>query len=522
MRNLLLFIIILCTQYNYGYTTTEDTLIYLNDLNFVSQQEKDGFIGKLINSEHDLMHLIINAKISSPSQSLEWFDKQYDQFLINFQNEKFRELKTEKKIKAIYSTVHDKLLKKYNAEVTFEEIFINGNYNCVTATMLYGLILTHFNIPFEIKETPEHVFLVAKGENNKSILMESTNPLKGTINYNQSFKDEFVKYIQESKLATASEVMNLGVDSVFRKFYFPEKSINLRQMAGIQYYNNAISPLADKKFEVTLDQLMKSHYLYPTEKSRYLIMLTLSSLLANTTYLNENDWKYYVIISRISSDKINTSLMNDEFTRLTQLVFVEKSDILKYQEAYNYISGQIADSVLKAKNAYVFNYQMGRYYLILNRFKEAFPYIEAAFKLSPDNFEIKTVFINTLMAVMDDYEGEEGIAKIEGYYSNYKNLRDDLQLSQVLLMSYLYIASEKYSNEKWSEGDNYLSKFEKMMESEQKSVNGQIYYQMEEVYTRVAGHYFKYNNNKKAKEYILRGLKYYPDSYRLKNSLKMM
>jgi hypothetical protein len=49
-----------------------------------------------------------------------------------------------------------------------------------------------------------------------------------------------------------------------------------------------------------------------------------------------------------------------------------------------------------------------------------------------------------------------------------------------------------------------------------------IYVSIEDIYTKVAAHYFKLNNNKKARDYVTRGLKYYPQSYRLQNSLKML
>ena len=80
---------------------------------------------------------------------------------IKFSRQKEKKEKHERKrIKRIYNTIHNTFLEKYNIEAHFSDIFINGNYNCVSATALYSYVFESLEIPYKIKETPTHVYLV--------------------------------------------------------------------------------------------------------------------------------------------------------------------------------------------------------------------------------------------------------------------------------------------------------------------------------------------------------------------------
>lgn len=95
---------------------------------------------------------------------------------IKFSRQKEKKEKHERKrIKRIYNTIHNTFLEKYNIEAHFSDIFINGNYNCVSATALYSYVFESLEIPYKIKETPTHVYLVVYPKSYK-IYIETTVP----------------------------------------------------------------------------------------------------------------------------------------------------------------------------------------------------------------------------------------------------------------------------------------------------------------------------------------------------------
>ena len=122
-----------------------------------------------------------------------------------------------KQIQTIYKSSHSKFFSKYEAEAYFNEIFENGNYNCVTASALYALIFDAFNINYAIKETPTHVYLIADTSNLQT-LIESTLPGSGVVTYNEKFKKDYIEYLNANKIISDKEYKNSTTEELFRTY----------------------------------------------------------------------------------------------------------------------------------------------------------------------------------------------------------------------------------------------------------------------------------------------------------------
>jgi hypothetical protein len=492
-----------------------DSLVRYADLRFSSSNEKQAFDELSDPTPGHYFKLALNA-IPKGSETSYDYEEHFNKVSQKIGTTEFIAMKPEKKVKIIYSGVQDELLRKYNAKATFNQIFLKGEYNCVTASMLYGIMLLRYNIPFEVKETPEHVYLVTK-PGKKSMMLESTDPVLGYVSYNDTYKEHFIKYLQDHKMISSDELVKNGIDSIFNRFYFPHTSIGLKELAGIQYSNNAIFALQENNFRTAFDQLQKSYFLYPSEKSRYLAFSTLSLLLLNASYQNEEDWNYYVCYSRLKGGIISNDAFKSEFSRMTQKILIEKSNPEKFHKAYQFISNGITDTSLRKDISAIYNFEMAKYHLTTNRIIEAFPYIEEAYRLTPENFDVKNLFFSTFYLRLGYCSEDEGLEFIQKYSERYEQLRNDSRLISMMTEYYLRKASSAYDDEKWEDGNKFLVKYEEIADTYPGGINE---YQVEEVYITIAAHYFKVNNVKRSKEYILKGLKYYPSSFRLQKSLK--
>ncbi|MDL5047682.1 hypothetical protein QQ054_16830 [Oscillatoria amoena NRMC-F 0135] len=56
-----------------------------------------------------------------------------------------------------FNATHKRYLKHFAKEASFATIFDDGRYNCLTGTILYSLILSHFNISHQVIETNYHI-----------------------------------------------------------------------------------------------------------------------------------------------------------------------------------------------------------------------------------------------------------------------------------------------------------------------------------------------------------------------------
>jgi tetratricopeptide (TPR) repeat protein len=441
------------------------------------------------------------------------------QYLKVLQEKKINEMKPEKQVKMLYKETHSQFFKKYEGNPVFEDIFKNGNYNCVTATLLYALLFDTLNIDYQIKESAVHVFLVAL-PGNKSITVESTDPKKGYLVLNESFKNKFVEYLLAQKLVTLSEVSQEGKDAIFDKFYYAQNNISLRQLIALLYYNNGVQFMDNGDYNRALKHFLKSYYLYPSEKSKYLVLSNILNELNKANYTKEEDWRNYVILSNFAGTMISVDNYCDEFLRITNRLLIEKTDTINYNNVYRYINQSVTDTVILKKISYIYHYESGRMYLTNKDYAKAYPHFELAFLLQPDNYQVQNIFVETFTASLQTMQEDTAMAKLEQIMEVYGKSLANTKMFYFLAAAYLYKAQLAFSNQKIKEGDEYLSKFESTYLKY--NIGQQFYELIGEVYTKPAALFFKRNNAKKAREYIERGLKLAPGHYRLLNSLKIL
>ncbi len=183
-------------------------------------------------------------------------------------------------LRQIFQKTHQKLFKKYEQHSSFNAMLSEGRYDCVSGSAALGLLLERYGYTFDLVETDYHVFVVVDLE-GKKVVLESTLPVGGMI----TAPSEVEKYLDAYKpTALASKALNqplAGPDidysdnTIFRK-------VNLKQLAGLQYYNDAIVHFNAQAFGQAVGQLSKAYLLYPSD--RILGLRELSIGLAYKTY----------------------------------------------------------------------------------------------------------------------------------------------------------------------------------------------------------------------------------------------
>jgi hypothetical protein len=145
------------------------------------------------------------------------------------------ELKS-KELKSLYKNIHQSFLNQYVDNPVFGSIFSSGEYNCATATALYAVVLNKLAIPYDIHETPEHVYIVAAPQSH-SILFETTAPGAKILQINDKVKKLFVEEMYNNKLISKDDFENGDRNALFDKYYYENVPIHMRELAGLLYYN---------------------------------------------------------------------------------------------------------------------------------------------------------------------------------------------------------------------------------------------------------------------------------------------
>jgi hypothetical protein len=116
------------------------------DLQFHSDFEKEAFY-KLENTskpDHLALYLAVDENVTNGDYHT--YKVPLDVLTLPFKNSSYKKLKDKKKITNVYKAVHSAILDKYNEKAYFTSMFSNGEYQCVTSSMLYSLVFEDINI----------------------------------------------------------------------------------------------------------------------------------------------------------------------------------------------------------------------------------------------------------------------------------------------------------------------------------------------------------------------------------------
>ncbi len=140
-------------------------------------------------------------------------------------------------LRHLFYYVHRKHLKHYQKYSGLVDVGARGTYDCVTGTALYALLLDRLDIPYQIWEMDHHAYLTVIVD-GKAVVFEATNPVSGFITKSDQVAMHCSGY-QEA--ARAFKKAHGQYDSLIHR------SITLKQLIGLQFYNRALKAFADKK-----------------------------------------------------------------------------------------------------------------------------------------------------------------------------------------------------------------------------------------------------------------------------------
>jgi tetratricopeptide (TPR) repeat protein len=168
-------------------------------------------------------------------------------------------------LRHIFQKTHQRLLKNYKQHSTVAVLLSQGKYDCVSGSALLGLLLDRYGYTYEIVETDYHVFLEVL-LNGKTVILESTLPVGGMITSTSAVNNYLAAYSSEGDLATrniseglAGTRINTSDNTIFRK-------VNLLELVGLQYYNEAIVHFNLQEYRKAIDLLTKAFAYYPSER----------------------------------------------------------------------------------------------------------------------------------------------------------------------------------------------------------------------------------------------------------------
>lgn len=196
------------------------------------------------------------------------YEQKYEEVVVKLKEKQLTIKSGASFLKHVFYTIHRKMLGQYEQYVTFSEIFKKDRkYDCVTGTALYALVLDELGIEYEVHETDYHVYLVAFSD-GQEYLFESTDPLNGFA-WNPKEIAERRAFVNAESIRINAELAMTGLasdDTALQVATFIDNTVNLRQLAGLHYYNQALRQFNNNSYREAYKMIIIAQGIYPSQR----------------------------------------------------------------------------------------------------------------------------------------------------------------------------------------------------------------------------------------------------------------
>lgn len=195
----------------------------------------------------------------------------FDAFLKKLEKKKSAIKQENDFVRFLFSKTHQEYLKKYEDYAPISKLFNSGSYNCLTGTILYALLLDHFQIPYQVIETNYHIFILAETAQGK-ILIEATDPFNGFVTNLQEIESR-IKAYKENLTPMSNSKMHYYQFS-FELF----RAVSLKELQGLLYYNKAVVAFNHQDLQESAQSLKKAYTFYSSPRIDEFSQILLLSL----------------------------------------------------------------------------------------------------------------------------------------------------------------------------------------------------------------------------------------------------
>ncbi|MBL7858305.1 MAG: tetratricopeptide repeat protein [Cyclobacteriaceae bacterium] len=514
---LISFILLICLR-----SPAQEPLVSFDDLTFNSTIERDILTNHFLNKKTDLFQLFMaNGRLLNEASLLKG-QQRFSDHLKELDQKTAAIKKNDKKIKVIYTDIHQTFLQKYEEVNSFEDVFYNGYYNCVSATALFGLAFNRLSVPYAIKEEPTHIYLIAY-PNSERIRVETTTPSLLLKPIDETFKQSFVNTLKAQKRISAQEFASKSTNSLFDQYYFGNQmELTLFNLVGIQYMNDAIEQYEAKKPEQAYMQLEKAYLFYPSEKIVYMLLMAGTTALEDRKVKDVTHATYLGKLSRFKNYGITSDIIVGEFSLVIHKLLFEEGQLEKLNSYHTSLKKGVSDIQTNVEIEFLYNFELGRYYYNNAKYKEALPYFETCIDLKPNHLDATTGFLSALSRSLDTSPGNnlQIIKSLESYASLHPGLHQNNTFNNMMATTNLVQFTQDYGFDRAAEGERNKDLFERYIEKHPDlPLNHNL---IGQAYSVAAVYYFRKGQTAKAKSIISHGLLISPNNYELLTRQRMI
>ena len=425
-----------------------------------------------------------------------------------------------KDLKKLYKEIHDAFFAKYVENPPFNEIFVNGNYNCLTASALYALILEKLSIGYSIRETPDHVYIIAD-PGSSNVVFETTAPGAKTLQITDKFKSQFIEYLTNNKLISSQEAAS-DKNAVFEKYFYADEKIGLQQLAGLMYYNMGIDAYMKEDYAQAHKNFEKAYILYPSKRTKYLVAASLMSILYETGMeKNENAWLYCLRYHELIGSESSAELLKDFWKSTIQKLLFKSPQQVKLQLVYHEMMPAINDTNLKKEMRSEYYYHTAHYFDIKNKYDSSLLYIDSVYALTPDDLLVQELITGLIAQTVRSMPLDDitTLDTFNYFFNRYSFLDRNGKLGEGYMYCLAAVTAKLFDKDNKKDGDQYYTIIYDMIVNQPKIFKKYEMF-LTNALVQIYVYYVRNKQYKEAKKYVESVLKHLPNNEEMQLRMK--
>jgi hypothetical protein len=169
-----------------------------------------------------------------------------------------------RRARRLHDALHATTLRRYTASADgLQAILERGEYNCVSATLFYGMVARALDLPAVVVASPRHVHLRLQ-LGARDVDVECTSPGGFDVERNLA---GFVRFVVAYKLATPAEIEARTAEQVFEEFHELAQPVSLERGVAFIWHNSAQRAL-EKQDALAAAAALREEYRIDPETTR--------------------------------------------------------------------------------------------------------------------------------------------------------------------------------------------------------------------------------------------------------------
>jgi tetratricopeptide (TPR) repeat protein len=251
-----------------GQDTAEKKRSFADSLEAITL-EAIGFQQRICQQNPSAFQLLMLSENQLDGSAYRKATVQFDQILTHLEKKRGHYSSDYDFLRHLFTYTQNRLFIHYIPYRSFARLMTHKEYNCVSGTGLYALILSHFGFAYSIIETPMHMYLLSEytGKDGKQypVLIESTARMQGLVTDQAQIQQKQTEYQQlDRKVCLQTSLCWLDSEQNCPPNFCQQ--IGLPQVSGLQYFNRGIVHYNQQRLKQALNCFQKASILYPYSK----------------------------------------------------------------------------------------------------------------------------------------------------------------------------------------------------------------------------------------------------------------